>query len=308
MEFDIKGNFQPNKIESLELKILRNIDSDKFLKDRITPDELIVHLFESSSPKSLGLAAFVAIDKGKVTKHLWINNSYISSLSEDTVLYKMKHELYHIPGSVRLLKDMPYISKSLDKWRKIITDEEFFAISGAFHAMICDVGVEQGIFLNDPHLANTCYDEESMVLTSDMAAILKDEKDYMFHFGKGLGGLSYTAYLLAGKKGNLEEVKKIGEKLKEEMEEVYNFSHPLVLKKLSEIANTIVDNDPFADDYSPSISGKINYITILEDTLNAFCEIKKSLNQTFSSGMPIIRFVYTNVFEIGFLKGLNYRA
>jgi hypothetical protein len=280
-------NISNNEVQKIENEIVEIIDSNTFLKKRIDPKELFLVLEKTNKVNPMGVFAMIGMRKsGEIDKILSVDLTELNNEEHGSRRYTLTHELFHIPGQIRLSHQYPEIVLSLNKWRKKLSRVDFFVLYAPFENLMAEIGVDFGVMQHNLNFADDCYKKYLGYITVDNDRIIDQIKlsgmDYLYHFIVGINRVRWPSYFLAAKAIKSERLLTLGKELKTKMEEAYDLSHPLVKQKLSNFCNIIAEKAHFADDYFPILYGEFGYISLAERLFKEYRELKESLNQRHS--------------------------
>jgi hypothetical protein len=261
-------DFAPNSSESIKIEqiveeIDEKIDSDPFLRSKIDKEKL-VKIFTKDPKFKSTVRSSVSPQSKKIVINVSLLNKTLPSPNSFTES-RLLTQLYRIPGEEKAISLRPLVDQKLKDWYDMLKDN-LFPLYSPYESALINIGVNKGVMLNHPNLVNEISDIYSHVIQTDLLKIiLQNPKDLLLHYVQGIPCV-WPAFLLAN-------AKEKGEELKIRLKEVYELSHSLVIEKIIEHGNLIVENDPFNEYYYPSLSGDVNYLTLVNKYLEDSVEV-----------------------------------
>jgi hypothetical protein len=263
--FDFDPTNDLNQIQQIAERIDATIDSDPFLREKIDKEKL-VKFFTKDRRIRYTLRSSVSPLSKKIVINLSLLNkpdTPMNVFSESRILT----QVYRIPGEEKVISIRPLINQKLKGWYDNLNDE-LFPLYFPYESALINMGVNKGIMLNHPHLIEEIYGLYSHIAqTSLLDLMIKNPQDYLLHYTQGIPCIWPVFSLI--------NTKEKGEELKTRLTDAYGLSHPLVAEKIIEHGNLIAENDPFNECYYPSLSGDVNYLTLLDRFLQDSIEIRR---------------------------------
>lgn len=293
--FDPNNN-EKTKIRQIAKNIDEKIDSDPFLKNKIDKKELVKLFVKEPVKYKYSVRSVVSSRSKKIVINVFLLGKSISAgyaFSEPRLLT----QLYRIPGEEKALFVRPSISRKLKGWYDRLKDE-LFPLYAYYESALINMGVVKGVLINHRDMIDEFYDLYSHILQTDvLKLILENKEDCLLHYTQGIP-CAWPSFILANEEGK-------GEELRSRLEETFESSHPLVTEKIIEHGNLIAQNDPFNEYFYPSLSGDVNYLTLLNKFLEDSVEVRK-LNYPHMSQFTFNPIEHKYI-KLSFLDSLKYK-